>query len=534
MENNGVRRLGITRRVSKGAGTCVGTIAFAGKKITSLMSGSLTTVGHLLTRPVETFEYNTDERVESASETFAVKSNPEETRVSQNVLKEKASPLKSELVEARVQLEEAKDQAEQTQERLTLQLENLQKERDSLLSDVEQARKEFNEETKSHQDTDGTHVVGLKSELSAAKCELNHTRELEKDVKDLSSDIHVMPPSAEINTKNTISKPDDKPNVSVEEYLSKPGIAEHDIPISEAAGNLKAQQEKLPKQQEKFQTKQTSKEVESSAKTTTNQSDGQKHPETEAQEFEPVIAETSSLVSADVTVEEVNAADFESAAEKIIFNNAFFGMSSPNKAARLDAIKIIAGIHHELSVRSLVGQMAKESAVQIRVECIKALAKLNMREGLPAIKNALSEESVSVRLAAVRCLYSLGGLTSAPELVQMLGDENEDVRRRTACCIGWVGKEELALELVPLLDDSSISVRLAAVEAMSYLRNREVVSDLIVHLEDSEKEVRKAIIAALKKITGKKMSGPFPKDKKTLQILTVRWAEWWKDEYKMF
>ena len=146
----------------------------------------------------------------------------------------------------------------------------------------------------------------------------------------------------------------------------------------------------------------------------------------------------------------------------------------------------------------------------------------------------MSEEAVSVRLAAVRGLYRLGGVTSAPELIRMLCDENEDVRRRTATCIGWLGKKEFATALVPLLDDSSISVRQATIEAMSNLCSQAVVSALIEHLGDPEKANREAIIAALKTITGKKMSGSFPKDEKSLQILIIRWREWWKDEHKVF
>ena len=308
---------------------------------------------------------------------------------------------------------------------------------------------------------------------------------------------------------------------------------EPDIPALEVE-DIEVKQVGLPVQDEReFAAAQTEQEVEPSAETTAVQSNEQEQAETQAQEFGPVIAETSSSVPADVTAEEANAAEFDSATEKIIFINALSGISSPDRAVRVNAVKVVAGIRHKLSVRTLVGQMAKESTAQIRAECIKALAELNMKEGLPAIENALSEQDVSVRLAAVRGLYRLGGAASAPQLLRMLCDENEDIRRRTATCIGWLGKEELAVELVPLLDDSSVSVRLAAVEAMGHLRNRQVVSDLITHLEYPERTVRKAIISALETITGKKMSGSFPRDEKSLKILIIRWAQWWKDENKV-
>ena len=576
MENVGVKRLGIIGSACKGAGTCVGTVAFAGKKITGFMGGSLAAVGHLLTRPIEPSEFDTDEHIESTPETSVIKPNSKKTTVSQNALKDRVTTLKSELAaahnqlahaqnkvknaqsqfvlqlqaqqvenkslisdleqavrqteqataqvsaaktrvaaleselaEARRQLEEAKSQAQQAQERLTLQLENLQKERDSLLCELEHARNEVNE-TKARQDAAGTHVARLESELVAAKSELDQARKFEKDVK-----------------------PDEGQNVIVEEYLSEPRVSESDIPILEDVEAIEIQQVELSEQWKEPVIEQTGQEVEPSTETTAVQSDEPERVETEAMKSGPVIAETSSSVPADVTIEEVNVADFENATEKIIFNNALSGISSPDKATRLDAVKVMAGIGHELSARVLIGQMAKEPVAQIRAECIKALAELNMKEGLPAIENALSEQDVSVRSAAVRGLYRLGGAASAPQLLRMLCDENENIRRRTATCIGWLGKEELAVELVPLLDDSSVSVRLAAVEAMGHLRNRQVVSDLITHLEYPEKTVRKAIISALETITSKKMSGSFPRDEKSLKILIVRWAEWWKDEHKV-
>jgi len=134
-------------------------------------------------------------------------------------------------------------------------------------------------------------------------------------------------------------------------------------------------------------------------------------------------------------------------------------------------------------------------------------------------------------LAAVRGVYRLAGAESGPALIQMFSDNDESIRRRAAVCIGWLGKEEFATPLIPLLDDSSVSVRQAAIEAMGNLRNRAVVSALIEHLSDTEKTISKAIITALKTITGKKMSGLFPKDEKALRQLIARWRQWWNEQY---
>jgi HEAT repeat protein len=232
-----------------------------------------------------------------------------------------------------------------------------------------------------------------------------------------------------------------------------------------------------------------------------------------------------------VTDKQVQAAVFPNATDRIIFTRAFSDIASQDARVRANAVRIIAGLNHnKLSVKVLAAQMASEPSMQVRQECIKALATLETKEGLGVVERALTDQAASVRLAAVWGLYRLAGAESGPALVRMFSDEDEAVRRRAATCIGWLGQEELAVKLLPLLADSSVSVRQAAVEAMGSLRSRQVVSTLIEYLNDPEKSVRKAIIDALKKITGKKMSGPFPKDKKSLQRLIMRWQQWWKDE----
>ena len=543
MENEEIR-LGALGAVSKCAGAGVGTAT----KVTSA-------VKNLLTRPVDDFALVTNEQDEATAQTAALEPEIENTAPREDELVSKVTALKSDLAEVRSRLAESQNQVEDMQSQFASQLSELQAQKDSLIFDLEQTTKEINY-IKSTETTLRARITAMESELEVTKAELEIARRPEMFAKpQLLSEVGIVRTEPEVLLSEqqdetvvsaeekaepfrevTTAENKDEAERAIEESPSQPPIAEFDIPVSEDVDVTETDQSDLPQQQHKEPViEETEQEVKSSMETTPVQSGEQEKAKTKAHEFGPVIAETSSSVPADVTVEEVNAADFDSTTEKIIFINALSGISSPDKATRVDAVKVMAGIRHELSVRALVAQMAKEPAAQIRAECIKALATLNMKEGLPVIENALSEHSVSVRLAAVRGLYRLGGVTSAPELIRMLCDENEDVRRRTATCIGWLGKEELAVELVPLLDDSSVSVRLAAVEAMGNLRNRrQGIADLIKHLNDPEKIICKAIISALKTITGKKMSGSFPKDEKSLQILIIRWCEWWKDEHKVF
>ena len=241
--------------------------------------------------------------------------------------------------------------------------------------------------------------------------------------------------------------------------------------------------------------------------------------------------EPKALNPAVVTQEQVHAAVFSDTTEKIIFARALSDVSSHDAIARADAARVMAGVHHDLSVKALVAQMAREPSAQVRQECIKALTALKTKEALAAVDRALSDRAASVRLAAVWGLYHLNGAKSATALVHMLSDEDQDVRRRAATCIGWLGQEVLAVELLPLLADSRVSVRRAAVEAMGSLRCRQVVSALIEHLNDPEQSIRKAVLGAIQTFTGKKMRGPSPKSKKSFERLVARWREWWKEEY---
>jgi len=63
--------------------------------------------------------------------------------------------------------------------------------------------------------------------------------------------------------------------------------------------------------------------------------------------------------------------------------------------------------------------MASEPSPQVRQECIKALTKLEKKEGLSTVVRALNDRTALVRLAAVWGLYRLAGTECAPALTNM-------------------------------------------------------------------------------------------------------------------
>jgi len=512
----------------------------------------------------------------------ALEPGAEEATSSKRAMRMLVTTLESDLKDAIAELEEMRSQAEGTNAPLTSQLTALQPEKESLLADLAQARTQADKMTVG-KDALTEEVNALQSELAVAKDKLQQAKnELATQVKTLQNEKESLiaeleqtksqageltvcenAASEQVNslkselaaTKMELQKVHDRADQTRNELKSQLDILQ--TKNESLMADLEDAQDKLYKikllEQQLTETDQSetdnitpdAEQAETTAELVADEiappiiEDISKPSEEEAEEEiikkeseTPLVDEiTETETSSDITAEDVKAAVFDGATEKIIFIKALSDLASRDKMARIDAVKAIGSIRHELSVRVLVTQLKTETVPPVRSECINALAALNIKEGLPTIESALADQVALVRLAAVRGVYRLAGAESAPALIQMFSDGDESIRRRAAVCIGWLGKEEFAPALVRLLDDSSVSVRLVAIEAMGNLRSPAPVSSLIEHLNDVDKIIRKAIIAALKTITGKKMSGPFPRDKKSLQQLIARWRQWWDEQY---
>ena len=461
-------------------------------------------------------------------------------------LQEEKESLLADLEQANEKL----DQADQVQAELTSQLKTFQDEEESFLADLEQTRSQINEMT-AHKDALSECATALESDLAATKDQLDQARSQVRQVQDeFKSQLNALKKKKDESLIADLEKARNEVDEtkSREEQAAGTVQAEPDSIIAETEqGEAAAEpvEERIvpviteiisqPTEKGLVEVKEQQEQVTETEASTSADAVVENEPvETEEQQLEALAAEEAvktETAPAEVTAEEVNAAVFDRATEKIIFTKALSDMASQDEMARIDAAKAIGGIRHELSVRVLVARMATEPIPQVRSECIKALTTLNTKEGLPVIEHALADQIPSVRLAAVRALYRIAGAGSGPTLIRMFCDEDESIRRRAVVCIGWLGKKEFATTLVPLLNDSSISVRQATIEAMANLCSRAVVSALIEHLGDPEKVIREAIIAALKTITGKKMSGPFPGNEKSIQQLIVRWRQWWNEQY---
>jgi HEAT repeat protein len=229
-----------------------------------------------------------------------------------------------------------------------------------------------------------------------------------------------------------------------------------------------------------------------------------------------------------VTPEEVQAATFAGAAEKVIFRRALSDMKRQVEATRMEAAKTMGGIRHELSARALAACFSREASARVREECVNALTRLGMQGGLLTMERALADPVALVRLAAVRGTYRLAGPGCGAALIPMLCDGSEDVRRRAATCIGWLGERSRARELVQLLDDASASVRSAALDALANLGSQRVVPEIIGLLNDPTEPVRRKASDVLRAITGERKTLTVPGDEGSRRRLIARWRAWWE------
>jgi hypothetical protein len=539
MVNEKVKHSGILGSVSKCEDPGEEKTADVGKKTNGNVAGDQGNAEQLMGRPVdEEHDIDSNEQNESVSESeLESQGRLSEEDESAGIV----TSLEAYLARARNLLVEIQEKAEKTKSGLSAQISDLQTQKDSLIYKLEQTTKEVND-SKTIQATLNARIAALESELYEAKGkseklsnpvvqekpELLSSAEVDQsgqvfqiDKKKQDEMTKTVEQIQELSKKINDLESEVKDEKTIDQQQSPPLVNEPDVSVLQDVDIIETEQVELPQQQE----------VEPSIETMPVQSDEQELEETVLDELTPTTVVTEASVALDLTLEEAKTADFITLTDKIIFIRALSDIKSQDIESRINAVKTIGGIPHEFSLRALVAQMIIETEPQIRTECIKALAELNMKEALPVIEQALTEKSVSVRLAAVRALYRLAGSEGARALARMLSDEDADVRRRTVTCLSWLGQKNLAIELVPMLSDMSISVRRAAVEAMSHLRSRQVIPGLIRHLNDPDKRMRRAINAALETITGKKMVQRFPIDEQSHRRLIARWQQWLKDEY---
>ena len=430
-----------------------------------------------------------------------------------NALSEQVAALESELAATGQELTETRSQAESAQAQLRQQLEKLQLEKDSLKSDLQITQSQA-DEAKAREDAMKTKAAALESEVtglrsepspSEGRGELAGARESKSDNNAVHAEEQTDFSEAAEEVKETATTP-----VGTEEVESpmESAAGPKDNEMNERTEEQPAEMVVAAKQiselpLQEISSLQTEHKEKADSVTAQGETIDVNVEEPELKSEARAQPEVATAHSAEVTAEDVQAADFKNGAERILFLKALSDFASQDAITRADAAAAIAGIHHELSPRLIITRMADEPSAYVRQECIKVLTALESKEGLGAIEQALADEAASVRLAAVWGLYRLAGTESIPVLTRVLSDKDASIRRRAVTCIGWLGGQ------ISRADNHHF---------------HQVVSALIQCLKDPA--VKNAALDTLQTVTGKKMSSP----RTSPEHLTKQWQKWWKAE----
>jgi len=265
-----------------------------------------------------------------------------------NVLKVQAAAMESELVALRQELVKAQDKAKTKRSEPESQVKKVQVEKESQISDMQKARCQT-DESKVAEDVVKAQVTAMESEHTP---DCSTSKKVEAEQADTIAQLSL-----------------DDSTVQIEMQAEPPRRHEKQIPP------ISAEQE---------------------AATSVQAGMG-----VEQEQPQPLTAEALMSGFADIWQQELKAAAFPNATDKIVFAKALSDMANQDATLRMDAVKALAGIRHELSAEVLADQVQHEQSAQVRQECIKALAALEMKEGLTAVENALSDQAAAVRLTAV-------------------------------------------------------------------------------------------------------------------------------------
>ena len=405
---------------------------------------------------------HSDKNEESSSNKSNNKPNVGKVMKKETDKSSEKSKLKVKLAEARSQLKKARNDVGE----LRLQLKELQEDNKILAYELEEANKKTKEEKEKESEV-SSKIAGLEVDLTEVKLRLESISKPFDEVK------------STVKSGRTVQR--------AELEKKRPGL------VKEKDEHAVTEQKAVSK----------TKEVIDRGEVELRQ--GQENNSES-------IPKTEIISTRDVTVEEVNKAIFPRAVDKIIFKKALSDFSGTDVSSRIDAARAMAGVRHKLAVKAIVAHLAVEQAALVRQQCVKALAILEMQEGLDAVKEALRDSSPSVRLAAVWGLYQLSGAKSVYLLIDMFSDDDEEVRRRAVTCLGWLSQKK------------------SGQEVNENLCSHYVISSLIERLSDPAESIKKAALVSLSEIKGEKVDESVLVDSKLRQNLIERWQKWWKEE----
>ncbi len=212
-------------------------------------------------------------------------------------------------------------------------------------------------------------------------------------------------------------------------------------------------------------------------------------------------------------------------------------LQDPMMRVQSAAARSLGDIGDKSAVPALINRMMTViTAPSVRIECAKALAKLDDDTAIAPLAIILHHRLPTVRSAATRALGALGKETVVPLLIQRLHDpgiqealvgtlatladergidalgvlaRNESAPKTTRLqCLQGLGHWQSSLvhkNIHSLLNHTDPDIVIAAATALGQARTRESIATLLPLTTSAHAEISKTAVWALQNITGKKL-----------------------------
>ncbi len=188
-------------------------------------------------------------------------------------------------------------------------------------------------------------------------------------------------------------------------------------------------------------------------------------------------------------------------------------INDPDQNVRLDVVKVLLYVNDHDAGKLLIARLKLEQALQIRVEIVNALGKLQDPQAVPALLDLLHDSQPELVIAAANAIANLGDNLrksdpaiagkAADQLHRIVDPPNAPAARddvRAACLTALAAlhdKLSLGLFLRLVQPAESSQVRQAALLGLGSLGDTNANQQVINQLDDNDRAVRAAAAVAL-------------------------------------
>ncbi len=160
-------------------------------------------------------------------------------------------------------------------------------------------------------------------------------------------------------------------------------------------------------------------------------------------------------------------------------------LEHPSAQVQASAVQALSSFGQRSDAGAIARTLQRSGDARVQCACLRALAKLEAKEELPAVERLCEAADPRVRALARACLARFEA-SQLDRFRSMLTSADEAERAAAAWAVGQVQltDEELRSSFAHLLDDSSLAVRREAVGAAGWFADLTIVKGLVFALAE--------------------------------------------------